>query len=203
MLSARKSRYIDMTEGAMVKSFMLFAIPLLLTNLLQHFYNMADSIIVGKFAGPNALAAVGVCGSIYTLLLCVLNGLAGGASVVVAQNVGAKDHEGVHNAVHTAYATALFGGILITVVGFFTMKPLFHLTKVPEEVMADACKYMSCIYAGIVPAMIYNFGAGVLRSVGDSRNPLIFLIITAIINVVLNLIFVAGFGMGALGVGIY
>ncbi len=202
MIGGRRLRYVDMTEGAVLKNFMLFVIPLILTNLLQIFYNMVDSVIVGKFAGPDELASVGVCGSVYGLLVSLLGGLAGGASVLVAQRFGAKDYDGIHNAVHTSYATAIVGGLLLTVVGFLSMKPVFALTKVPPEILPGACRYMGCIYAGLVPTMIYNFGAGILRSVGDSGKPLIFLIISAFVNIVLNLIFVIGFGMGALGVGI-
>lgn len=201
-LITNKNRYTDMTDGPVIKTFVLFIIPLILTNLLQQFYNIADSMIVGKFAGSDALAAVGVCGTIYAMLVSLFGGLAGGSSVVVAQKFGAKDYKAMSDAVHTSYAVAIAGGAVLTIVGLVSMRSVFEMMKTPKEIIDDATCYMTYIYIGIIPAMIYNFGSGILRSVGDSRNPLIFLLVATVTNITLNLVFVAVFKMGVAGVGL-
>jgi len=200
----RRNQYeLNMTEGSILKNVLLFAFPFMLSNILQLLYNAADLVVVGRFAGHDAMAAVGATGALINLLVNVFLGFSLGVSVVVSRKYGAKDAEGISRAVHTSVVLAVISGVLAMIVGFIFSKRLLILMDTPEGPVLDgATLYMKIIFAG-VPAMIfYNFGAAILRAVGDTKRPLYILAMTGIVNVVLNLILVLGFGMSVEGVAI-
>lgn len=180
-----------------------FVIPIMLTGLLQICYNMADNIVVGRYSGDSlALAAVGSTSALANLIINLLMGIAGGAGVLIAQCYGAKDHERLSKAVHTSMLFALFGGIFFCLFGFIIAKPALALMGTKTELMSRALLYLRIICIGIPASAIYNFGAAVLRSVGDSKTPLYILSSTGVINVILNLVFVILFGMSIDGVAL-
>ncbi len=175
----------------------------MLTGLLQICYNMADNIVVGRYSGDSlALAAVGSTSALANLIINLLMGIAGGAGVLIAQCYGAKDHERLSKAVHTSMLFALFGGIFFCLFGFIIAKPALALMGTKTELMSRALLYLRIICIGIPASAIYNFGAAVLRSVGDSKTPLYILSSTGVINVILNLVFVILFGMSIDGVAL-
>jgi len=190
------------TEGPIGRNLLWFTIPIILTGLLQLCYNMADVIVVGRFAGKEALAAVGSTGSLSNLFINLFLGMSAGASVCVAQYLGAGNKEALSKAVHTAIGIALAGGVLIAVVGVLFCRSLLIMMDVPANVLDEAELYMKIIFLGMPANLGYNFGAGILRASGDSKHPLIFLTISGLLNVVLNLVLVIVFHMGAAGVGI-
>ncbi|MBE6689547.1 MAG: MATE family efflux transporter [Ruminococcaceae bacterium] len=194
---------LDMTKGSIFKNIVAFAFPLMFSNILQLLYNAADLIVVSNWAGNNAMASVGATGSLYSLLTNLFVGLSIGTAVLVSKKFGAMDHAGVHRAVHTSVLLSVFIGILAMVVGLLFARPLLVLMGTPEgSVLEGASMYMTIIFLGAPATMVYNFGAAILRSVGDTRRPLYILAFTGAVNVVLNLVFVIGFGMGAEGVAI-
>ncbi len=193
---------IDMTSGPILSRLIVFIIPLILSSLLQQLYNTADMIVAGRFIGAGALAAIGATSSLYNLIINFINGLAVGASTVVAQNQGAKDKEAVHRSVHTSMAIAIIGGIFIAIVGNIVVRPMLELMDTPPEVIDQSVLYLRIFFAANPVTMIYNFGAAILRAKGDSKRPLYILGITGLVNVVLNIVFVIGFGMGVEGVAI-
>ncbi len=201
-LLRRTNRNINLSQGDIKTGIILFTIPLLLSNLLQQLYNTADLIIVGTFAGKNPMAAVGVTGPIVQLLLGLFLGIATGASVIVAQTFGADNREELKKAVHTSYAIAIISGIALSIVGYILSPMLLRLIRTPDEIMAESVAYLRISFIGSVPLLIYNMGAGILRSVGDSQRPFNFLVVAAITNVVLDLVFVAMFKMSVVGAGI-
>lgn len=175
----------------------------MLTGMLQICYNMADNIVVGRYSGDSlALAAVGSTSALANLIINLLMGIAGGAGVLIAQCYGAKDHERLSKAVHTSMLFALFGGIFFCLFGFIIAKPALALMGTKTELMSRALLYFRIICIGIPASSIYNFGAAVLRSVGDSKTPLYILSSTGVINVILNLVFVILFGMSIDGVAL-
>ena len=192
-----------MTEGPILRPILAFTLPILLSSLFQTLYNAVDSIIVGQFAdnGTHALAAVGSTGSIYNLFIGFFIGISSGAGVVVAQYFGARDDDGVSRSVHTAIALSLIIGCLITVSGLLLSPIVIDITGTPEEIKPLAVEYLRILFVGMIPSILYNFCAGILRSVGDSKRPLIYLIVSSIINVVLNCVFVICFNMDVDGVG--
>lgn len=194
----------DYTQGPMLGKIILFMIPVMLTGVIQLLYNATDIIVVGNYAenADAAVAAVGACGALINLIVNLFMGLAVGAGVLVAQKIGAGDHEGVGKVVHTAILTSFFTGIAVGVFGFCMAKPLLTLMGTEESVLAEAVPYMQAYFCGIPACMVYNYAASMLRSKGDSKNPLIFLTLSGLANVVLNYIFVRAFHMGAVGVGI-
>ena len=189
-----------MTEGVIWKKILLFSIPLLLGNVFQQLYNTVDSVVVGNYIGGNALAAVGTSGPIINLLVGFFMGLATGAGVVIARYFGARDEKGVHDAVHTTLATTVLGGLFLMVAGVALSPLLLRLIGTPEDILPDSITYLRIYFGGIIAMMIYNMGAGILRAVGDSKTPLYFLIISSIVNIVLDLLFVLVFEMGVAGV---
>lgn len=194
----------DYTEGPMLGRIILFMLPVMLTGVIQLLYNATDIIVVGNFA-PNAdaaVAAVGACGALINLIVNLFLGLSVGAGVLVAQKIGAGDREGVQKVVHTAILTSVFTGIAVGIFGFCMAGPLLTLMGTKEEVLVEAVPYMRAYFVGIPAAMVYNYAASMLRSKGDSKNPLIFLTLSGIANVGLNMFFVCVFHMGAVGVGI-
>jgi len=195
-----KSYTMDLCEGSILKKLLLFALPLMASSVLQLFFNAADVIVVGQYAGDNSLAAVGSNGSIINLLTNVFMGLSIGANVLVARYFAAKQDEKVQKTVHTAITVSIVGGILLTVIGFFAAKQLLIWMKSPAEVIDLAALYLKIYFLGMPSVMLYNFGAAILRGVGDTRRPLYYLTFSGVINVVLNLFFVIGLKMDVAGV---
>ena len=193
----------NFTEGPLFFRITLFAIPIMLTGFLQIAYNMADNIVVGKFSGdPNALAAVGSCGSLNALIINFLFGIGGGAGVVVAQFFGAGENAKLSRCVHTAMLLALLGGIGFGAIGFALGRPLLILMDTNPIVLDAATLYIRIICIGVPANAIYNFGSAILRATGNSSTPLIILGSTGLINVFLNLLFVISFNMSVSGVAI-
>lgn len=192
----------NFTEGAIFGRMILFVIPLILTGLLQIAYNMADNIVVGNFSGdPDALAAVGQTASYNNLILNLFIGLASGAGVVVAQYFGAKRFEELKRTVHTAMLLSVIIGVILLVLGLIVTRPILSLI-VKDELLDKSNLYMTIICCGIPAASVYNFGASILRSLGDSKRPLIILALSGLVNVALNLVFIICFEMSVAGVAL-
>lgn len=188
------------TEGVIWKQLLLFFFPIVLGTFFQQLYNTVDAIIVGKFVGKEALAAVGgSTGTLVNLLVGFFVGVASGASVIIAQLFGARKAEDVSRAVHTTIALAVTAGAVLTAFGLTFAEDILHLMGTPDEVMVYAAPYLSIYFMGMIPQLIYNIGSGVLRAVGDSRRPMLFLICAAMTNIVLDIIFVLGLDMGVEG----
>ena len=188
------------TEGVIWKQLLLFFFPIVLGTFFQQLYNTADAIIVGKVVGKEALAAVGgSTGTLINLLVGFFVGVASGASVIIAQLFGARKSEDVSRAVHTTIALAIVSGALLTVAGLILCEDILRLMGTPDEVMVYALPYLSIYFLGMIPQLIYNIGSGILRAVGDSRRPMLFLISAALTNIVLDIILVLGFEMGVRG----
>ena len=190
---------IRMTEGPIGKKIIFFAIPLFWGNLFQQLYNTADSLIVGNFLGSDALAAVSSSSSLIFLMVGFFNGVFMGSGVVVARNYGAKRYERVEKAVHTAVALALVAGVVLTVMGMVLSPILLRLMGTPEDVMPNSVAYFKTYFLGSIGFVLYNCMVGILQSVGDSRHPLVYLIISSIVNVCLDLLFIGILGMGVEG----
>lgn len=189
-----------MTEGVIWKQLLLFALPLLLGNLFQQFYNTVDSIVVGNYIGANALASVGASTPIVNLMVGMFTGLGTGAGVVIAQFFGAKDHKGVHDGVHTTIALCIVSGLVMAVVGVALSPIILRLLDTPAEIMEGSVTYLQIYFMGVMALMIYNMGSGILRAVGDSRTPLYFLMVSSVVNILLDLLFVIKIQMGVAGV---
>ena len=202
MPTAQKKK-ADFTKGKLFIPILTFALPIMATGLLQLLYNMADQMVVGRFSGDaNALAAVGSTSSLTHLIVNFLIGISTGTGVLVAQLFGAKRHERISSAVHTSLTFALFGGIAVGAAAIFAAEWLLSLMDTKPEVLASATLYIRIIFAGLPGAAVYNFGAAVLRSMGNSRTPLIILSTTGILNVLLNLVFVIALHMSVAGVAL-
>ena len=193
---------IDMTEGPILPKILAFSGPLILTGILQLLYNAADVIVVGNYAGHEALAAVSSTGSLINLLVNVFMGLSVGASVVVARYYGARDIVSLRKAEHTAMTLALFTGIGVGLFGFLAARPLLQMMDSPEDVIDGAALYVRIYFLGMPANMLYNFGAGVLRAIGDTKRPMYYLIISGMVNVLLNLLLVIVFHLDVAGVAI-
>ena len=201
-MTAVKSK-ASLTEGPIFMRMLLYALPIMLTGIFQLLYNIADNIIVGQFSGNDlALAAVGSTSSLGNLIINLLMGIAGGAGVVVAQSYGAKEFDKLSRAVHTAVIFSAVGGIFFSIVGFLLTRPALELMGTKSEIMEWACLYLHIICIGIPASAVYNFGAAILRSVGDSKTPLYILSSSGIINVILNVFFVLVCDMSVDGVAI-
>ena len=197
------SKYtMDMCNGPLLKKIILFAIPLMLSGVLQLLFNAADVIVVGRFTGNEALAAVGSTSSLINLLINLFVGVSVGANVLLGKHIGARDEENASKTVHTAVTFALVVGIAMIFVGFFLSRPLLELMGTPEDVINLSVLYMRIYFVGMPAFMFYNFGAALLRAVGDTKRPLYFLTLAGIINVIFNLIFVIVFHMGVAGVAL-
>lgn len=196
-----KHREINLTKGNIWKQVLIFSIPLLLSNLLQQLYSAVDLIIVGNFAGENEMAAIGSTAAITNMIINFFLGLAVGCSVVVAQYFGSYDYENLQKTVHSTYAIAIGGGLVLMVAGYFASPLCLGLMQTPPEILGDAVTYMRIIFAGSIPLLAYNMGAGILRSVGDSKRPFYFLIVSTFTNLVLDIIFVYFFHWGVAGAG--
>mgnify|MGYP000792518814 CR=1 FL=1 len=177
----------DMTKGNITGHLIAYAVPLVFGNLFQQLYNTVDSIIVGNYVGSNALAAVGSSGAIINLLIGFCIGASTGAGVVISQFYGAKDKKNLSKALHTAFAFSIAAGIVLTVVGIFLTRPALLLMKTPADVVEDSAVYLHIYFGGMVFNLVYNMGAAILRAVGDSKRPLYVLIITCVLNIILDL----------------
>ncbi|MEG1191968.1 MAG: MATE family efflux transporter [Clostridia bacterium] len=194
------ARSADLTQGVIWKEMLIFFVPIMLGTFFQQLYNTVDAVVVGQFVGKEALAAVGGSASILiNLLVGFFVGLSSGATVIISQYHGARDHDAVGRSVHTAMALALACGLVLMVVGIVFAPQMLRVMRTPEETIADSATYMRIYFVGVIPALIYNIGSGVLRAVGDSRRPLYFLIVCCVANIVLDLLFVVGFHMGVAG----
>lgn len=189
----------DMTQGSPLKIFIFFSIPLLIGNIFQQLYSMVDTIIVGRFVGVDALAAVGSTGSMFFLVNGMILGLTSGFGVLVSQKFGAKDEAGVKKAVASNITLTLISTFLMTVIALIVKNPLLRMMNTPENIFDNANTYITIIFAGLITQALYNMSAGILRALGDSKTPLYFLIISSILNVILDLVFIINFKMGVSG----
>lgn len=190
-----------MTEGVIWKEILLFSIPLLLGNLFQQLYNAVDSVVVGNYIGAQALAAVGSSAPVINLLVSFFMGLAVGAGVIISRYFGARKKEELHIAVHTSLALTIAAGLVMTLIGVLISPYVLQWVGTPSDVMESSVLYLRIYFLGILSVMVYNMGSGILRAVGDSRNPLYFLIVSSVTNIILDMLFVIVFHMGIAGVG--
>lgn len=193
---------LDMTSGPFLKKTLIFALPLMLTGLLQLAYNSADIIVVGRFAGKEALAAVGSTGSLVNLFLNIFLGISIGSGVMVARHIGEGDDKTIHECVHTAMLLSIICGVFIGIVGFFASPFMLRVMDVPDDVIDLASLYLKIYFLGSPGLLAYNFGAAVIRATGDTKRPLYILALSGLVNVLLNLVLVIVFHMGVSGVGI-
>ena len=197
-----KSAQNDMTVGNPMKIILGFTLPIFIGNVFQQFYNMADAVIVGKFVGNKALAAVGSTGTIMFLIYGFVVGMTAGFTVLTAQKFGAGDMKGMRKTVAGAGILSFVVGALLTILFMAFMKPLLILMNTPSDIFADAYSYIMIVSGGILAQMLYNLLSSILRALGNSKLPLVFLIISALLNIVLDLAFIVGFGMGAKGAAV-
>lgn len=197
-----KSYEMDMTTGNLPRKILAYALPFIATGTLQLLFNTADVIVVGRFAGVQALAAVGSTSSLINLIINLFMGLSVGVSVLVSQYYGANNHKAVHETVHTAVCVATLCGLVVGVFGIVSAESLLYLMGSPNDVRPLATQYLQIYFAGAPFLLLYNFGAAILRAVGDTKRPLVFLSISGIVNVLLNLLLVIVFHMGVAGVAI-
>lgn len=190
----------DLTSGPLFGKILVFALPIMAMNILQLLFNAADMVVVGRFSGHQALGAVGATGSLIGLIVNLFMGLSVGTSVVVARDYGAGDPKAVSRSVHTSIAVSIIGGIVVMILGLLLCRPLLRMMGTPEEILPLSELYMLIYFLGLPASMVYNFGAAILRAVGDSRRPMNYLTISGIVNVILNLVFVVVFRMGVAGV---
>lgn len=201
MSSAQTKKYeIDMCNGPLLGKILIFYIPLMLSGVLQLLFNAADIVVVGRFAGSDALAAVGSTSSLINLLVNFFIGLSVGANVLVARYYGAGQKKELSEIVHTAVLTSIVSGFVLIFLGICLSAPALRLMDTPENVIDQSVLYMRIYFLGMPFMMAYNFGSAILRAVGDTRRPLYYLLIAGVVNVVLNLIFVICFSWGVAGV---
>lgn len=197
-----KKYEIDMVNGPLFGKILLFSLPLMLSGILQLLFNAADMIVVGRWVGSNALAAVGSTGPLINLLVNVFIGLSAGTNVLVARYYGARQEKELSDMVHTAILTAFICGVILIFLGYFTAPIALKAMGAPVEVLDQSVLYIRIYFASMPAMMIYNFGSAILRAVGDTRRPLYFLTFAGIVNVILNLVFVIYFSMGVAGVAL-
>lgn len=203
MMSSKTKQYeMDMCSGPILRKMLMFALPLMLSSILQLLFNAADIVVVGKFAGDNSLAAVGSNTALINLLTNLFIGLSIGANVVAARHYGAKAWDDLRRTVHTAMLLSMLSGALLLVLGVIGAKQMLIWMQTPEEVLPLATIYLRIYFLGMISTMVYNFGSALLRAVGDTKRPLYFLLCAGVINVILNLLFVIGFQMDVMGVAI-
>ena len=193
----------DITEGVIWKQILRFFFPILLGTFFQQLYNTADAMIVGKFVGKQALAAVGgSTGTLINLIVGFFVGLASGATVIISQFYGARNGKEVNRTVHTALALSITGGVVLMIVGYIYSPTMLRWMNITDDVIDLATTYIRIYFIGMVPSLIYNIGSGILRAIGDSKRPLYFLIVACMVNIVLDLLFVIGLEMGVAGAGL-
>ena len=193
---------MDMLNGPLGRKILRFAVPLAATSILQQLFNAADVAVVGQFAGDKALAAVGANTFVINLLINLFVGISVGANVVVANSIGAQSYRAVTRSVHTSVMVSFFSGIFLSFIGVFFARQILSAISTPEDILDMAVRYLRIYFAGIPFVMLYNFIAAILRGKGDTKRPLYVLLATGAINVLLNILFVAGFGMGVTGVAL-
>lgn len=193
---------VEMLNGPLLPNVIRYTVPIMLTSVLQLLFNAADLVVVGRFCGSIYVGAVSATGAIINLIINLFIGLSVGAGVAVAHGLGGEDSETVHKTVHTALPTALIGGAFLTVVGVIFAEDFLILMKTPENVLPHSTLYMRIYFCGMIFSMIYNFCASILRAAGDTKSPLIFLMLSGVINVVLNFLFVTLFHMDVDGVAL-
>ena len=196
---AHARRDVDMTQGSITRHLIQFALPLLAGNVFQQLYNMVDTWVVGNFVSNEAFSAVGTVGPIINMLIGFFMGLSSGAGVVISQYYGAHRPEKVRDTVHTAMVLTLVLCAAFTALGLALIPAMLDLMNTPAEVLPESTAYLSIYFSGITGLLIYNMGSGILRAVGDSRRPFYFLVVSAVLNTGLDLLFVMGFGMGVAG----
>lgn len=201
-LSRSRRKDVDMTEGNITRHIVSFALPLLVGNIFQQLYNTVDTWVVGNFVSNEAFSAVGTVGPIINMLIGFFMGLSSGAGVVISQFYGAKREKEVNRAVHTSILMTLILGVFFTLIGLFMAPYMLKLMKTPAEVFPESKAYLTIYFSGIMGLMLYNIGAGILRAVGDSQRPFYYLVVCAIMNTVLDLVFVLEFNMGVEGVAL-
>ena len=199
---ATQTKELDMVNGPLARKILIYSIPLMFSNLLQVFFNMTDVAVVGKFAGARALGSVGSTTIIITLTTGILLGMGGGVNAVTALHMGAEDYQRVHKTVHTSVILCFIAGLLLLVAGLVFSKPLLEVMNTKPELIDGATAYLMIYLCGSPALALYNFGNGVLSAVGDTKRPLIYLSISGIINIVLNLFFVIVCRLGVIGVAI-
>ncbi len=197
-----KKYEIDMCRGSVFKKMLLFAIPLMCSSILQLLFNAADIVVVGRFAGDNALAAVGSNSALINLLTNLFVGLSIGSNVLTAQYYGAKKDTDLKETVHTSMLISIYSGLILTVIGILGARVLLEMMQAPPEVLDLAVLYLRIYFVGMTSTMVYNFGSAILRAVGDTKRPLYYLLGAGIINVILNLFFVIACKMGVAGVAL-
>lgn len=204
MMSAHYSaKQNQITEGVIWKQLLLFFFPILLGSFFQQFYNTIDMVVVGRFVGTGALASVGgSAGQIVQLVVNAFTGLSAGAGVIISQFYGAKDLRNLDKSIHTAYAFSIFGSIFFMIAGILASPALLRLMKTPEELLPDSEAYLRIYFAGILFVFVYNIGSAILRATGDSKSPLYYLIFCCLLNVILDVVMVAGLQLGVSGVAI-
>lgn len=198
----KKTTTTDMTTGSPARHILTFALPLLIGNLFQQLYNMVDSVVVGNFVGKNALAAVGTCGSMSFLFFSLSSGLAIGIGIIVSQYYGAKDEQQVRNTIANSIYVLVTAALAVSILGILLTPALLRLLQTPEHILGDAVIYLRTTCVGIIAIALYNGVAAILRALGDSRTPLCFLILSSVVNVALDLVFVITLGMGVFGVAL-
>ena len=196
---SRKLTMQNVTEGVIWKQLLTFFFPILLGTFFQQLYNTVDTIVVGRFVGTQALAATGAAAPLINLLNGFFIGLSSGATVLISQFFGASDRKGVHKALHTGIAFALVLGLLVTLLGMLAGPQILRLIKTPENCLADAVTYIRIYFLGAIASMLYNMGSGILRAMGDSRRPTVFLIVTCFVNIFLDILFVMVLHWGIAG----
>lgn len=201
-LPGRKRRDVDMTQGSIVRHLISFSLPLLAGNIFQQLYNMVDTWVVGNFVSNEAFSAVGSVGPIINMLIGAFTGLSSGAGAVISQYYGARQLDRVRETVHTAVLMTLILGVAFTALGVGITPLMLGLMDTPADVLPESTRYLTIYFSGIMGLMVYNMGAGILRAVGDSRRPFYFLVVSALLNTGLDLLFVLKFGMGVEGVAL-
>lgn len=196
------NKMYDMTKGSPTALLLKFSLPMVIGNIFQQFYNMVDAVVVGQFVGANALAAVGATGSINFLFFSLVIGLSSGIGIIVSQYYGAKENDKVQKTIATAIYVILISSILMAIVTMIAARPIMEMLDTPDEIIGDSVLYLRVVGAGIVAVGTFNGISSILRALGDSKTPLIFLIVASILNVLLDLLLVLSFNMGVLGVAV-
>lgn len=197
-----KRNSIDMVSGPLLKNLVLYSIPIMLTSILQLLFNAADLVVVGRYCGSVSVAAVGATGAISALVINMFMGLSVGAGVSVAHSIGARNEKDISTVIHTSIPTAIISGALLTLVGVSLAKTVLGLMGTPDDVIDLSTTYMRIYFCGMVPSMVYNYGAAILRAAGDTKGPLCYLTIAGVINVVLNVFFVVALKLDVAGVAL-
>ncbi len=201
-IQTKKTTTRDMTNGNIAKEIMLFALPLMFGNIFQMLYNTVDSVVVGNYVSTQALAAVGATTMVVNMAVFFFNGFSVGAGVIIGRYFGAKNMDKLHDSIETTMAATFIFCVLFTIIGYLAVPAMLNFMSTPADVMEDASVYLRTYFAGIAGLLIYNMGSGILRAVGDTRRPLYFLVLTSILNIILDLVFVLGFHLGIFGVAL-